>query len=196
MEKCLSWAANTSSASHYHLNNSPQHVPILSHINPAHSPSHFLSTHFNIILPSTPRPSKWSVSPHVFLPKLLLSPTRATCPVHLILVLRLSPCCWRRIFSFGYYPGVWNTSWFDHPNIWRVQIKKNVAHYIIFSIHVYFVPLRPYTCWRKCSRLLPIIHNMYWCVVHSLMLCTQVKPSMLVLVYHTVISSLGVPHSH
>jgi len=39
-------------------------VPFLSQINPVHaSSSHFLQTHFNILLPSTSRSSEWSLSP-------------------------------------------------------------------------------------------------------------------------------------
>jgi hypothetical protein len=43
--------------------------------------------HFNIIFPSRPRPSKWSVSfrfPTKTLHAFLVSPTHATCPTHLI----------------------------------------------------------------------------------------------------------------
>jgi hypothetical protein len=43
---------------HYRLHMRPPPVPVLSQI----SPSHFSNTGFNIILPSTPRSSKWSVS--------------------------------------------------------------------------------------------------------------------------------------
>ena len=42
---------------------SPSPVPVLSQITSVHAPSHFLMIHFNIILPSTPEFSKWSLSP-------------------------------------------------------------------------------------------------------------------------------------
>ena len=41
----------------------PVTCPYLSQINPVHArTSHFLKNHFNIILPSTPECSKWSLS--------------------------------------------------------------------------------------------------------------------------------------
>ena len=79
MQQSPSWEANRFSASqeipcilwnpkvHYHSHKCPSPVPILSQLNTVHIlTSHFLSIHLNIILQSTPGPSKWSVS-HIFL---------------------------------------------------------------------------------------------------------------------------------
>jgi hypothetical protein len=79
----------------------PPSLPILSLINPVHAPpSHFLMIHLNIILPSKPGSSKWS--------------------------LPSKPCMHLSSPHMCYIPHPSHSSQFHHPNNigWGVQIIK------------------------------------------------------------------------
>jgi len=72
---------------HFRIHESPTPVPIWARSALLTYPIPILRTHFNIILPSTPRFSKRSLSlsfPHENPVCIFLSPLRATCPSHLL----------------------------------------------------------------------------------------------------------------
>jgi hypothetical protein len=97
MEQSPSWEDNSRSGSrdvphllwnpkvHYSVHKSPHLVPIMSQVNPAHIfPPHFPNIHSSVISPSTPR-SSMGYFPSGF-PTTLITPMRATCLDHLILL--------------------------------------------------------------------------------------------------------------
>jgi hypothetical protein len=98
MGRLHSWEADSSSSDqeishtlwvtkvYYFVHKTAALVPILSQINLFHaSPLYFLKVHFNIILPSTPRPAEWPLCfrfPHRNPVCTSPLPIRATCLVH------------------------------------------------------------------------------------------------------------------
>ena len=75
---------------HYRSRKCPPPVPILSRLDPFHNPtSNFLKILLNIILPSTPAFSKWSLSFRFAHQNTVYAspiPIRATCPPNLIVL--------------------------------------------------------------------------------------------------------------
>jgi hypothetical protein len=117
MQQSPSWAVKWSSVSqeipqilwnpkvHYSIHKHSLPLPVLSQSNQVHaSPSHFLKIHFNIVLPSTSRSSKWSLSK--------ISPHNNTVYTSPVPCIRCTPC-WS------------HSSWFDCPdNLVRSREQK------------------------------------------------------------------------
>ena len=138
MQQSPSWEANWFSASqeiscilrnpkvHYRIHKCPPPVPIQRQLHPVHaSTSHILNIHLNIILPSMPGSSKWSLSlrfPHQ----------------NLVYTFPLPHMCYLS------YPS--HSSWFDHPNNiwWAIQIINN--NFGLGSISALSAP------WKHCSQ--------------------------------------------
>ena len=98
---------------HHHVQRSPPPAPYpVPNEASSCSLSHTLKIRINIILPSIPRSSKWSLS---------------------LRFLHHNPVCTYSVSSICYMPFPSHSSWFDHPNSiwWVVQIKS--PYYVIFS---------------------------------------------------------------
>ena len=118
MEQSPSWAADSSPASqeiprslwnpkvHCRVHKRPPPIP---NFDPQHyipcSPSHFLKTHFNITIPSTPRSSKWYIFYRVFPPKPSM---HLFCPCHMALLSHSS--CSSHVNNTGSCKKIWTSS--------------------------------------------------------------------------------------
>ena len=147
MEQSPSWEANRFSASqeipcilwdpkvHYCIHKCPPPVPIMSQLDPVHTPtSHFLKIHLNIIFPSMPGSPKWFHS--------LRFPHQN--PVY------LSP-----LPHMHYMPRPSHSSWFYHWKKLGEQYRSLSSSLCSFSpLPCHLVPLRP-----KYSPQNPILNH-------------------------------------
>ena len=129
---CILWNPKV----HYHIHKGPTPVPRSIQSLP---PSHFLKIRFNITVPSTPRSSK-VVFPSAFPTKALytalLSPIRATSPVHLILLTLIT-----RTTSGEEYRSLSSSLCnFLNSSVTSSLLGPNILLYTLHMLHIF--PIR------------------------------------------------------
>jgi len=143
MEQRPSWGANRFSVSqeippifwnpkvHYCIHKCPPPVPILSQLDPVHTPTSWrsiliLSSHLSLGLPSGLFPSGF---PTKTLYMTLLSPICATCPTHLILL----DCITRTILGEQYRSFSTSLCSFLHYPVTSFLLGSNILLSAVFS---------------------------------------------------------------
>ena len=110
-------------------------------------PSHFFKIRFNVILPFTPTSSKWSHElPTETTCTPVLSPVRATCPVHLILYLTT-----RIIFSHVYRSRSLLCT-FLPPPVTSVFCQNTLSTLISNTLSLWSTPSVGYHVWRSYNQ--------------------------------------------
>ena len=145
MEQGLSRESNWFSASqetprilwypkvHYRIHMFLLPVPILSQLDPVHTPtSHYLKIHPNIIIPSMPGFPSWSLNLRCLHKNSVYTvtlPISATCPSHLVFLALIT----RIIFGEEYRSLNSSLCSFLHSSVTSSLLDPNVLLYTLFS---------------------------------------------------------------
>ena len=145
MEQSPSWEANRFADSeeiphilwnpkvHFHIHKCPPPVPILSQLDPVHTPtSHFLKVYLNIILPSAPESLPWFLTlrfPHRNPVHASPLPIRAISRAHLILLDFIT----HKILCGQYRPLSPSLCSFLHSPVTSSLLGQNILLNILFS---------------------------------------------------------------